>query len=601
MAKSRALSPKQQLLRQLVQPVKRPLLLAWALSALATLALIGQCYALASVFANLLMAVHHGLAQNSGQILLADNAVWLGMLAICMLLRVLLHTVRQWLAQNAGWQVAANLRQRIMQRLAQLGNERTRFGSDGSLASQVINQTDALADYVSRFYIQRYVVASTPLLLLLAAATQSLVATGVMLLTAPLVPIFMILIGSATAKKSAEQFAALAQLGGRFLDWLRGMPTLQRLSATQQARTDIAAAAEAYRNRTMAVLKIAFLNSAALELLSALAIALLAVYLGLGLLGLLPWQKGVVPVDYHAALFLLLLAPEFYAPLRQLGADYHIKAQAEGALDSLLPLLDDKTTSVHATANALHNPPNATPPTLILDDVTCQMADGRTRLAPLSLTIAARQRVAVIGASGSGKSTLLQILLGFCQYTGQITVKWQAENATDAADDGPLNLNSLNFTTLNKDAWRAQVAYLSQNTSLLPMSIADNLRLVKPHASDDELQTVLQAVELWELIARLPQGLATPLAEHGRGLSGGQLRRLAIAQLLLQDAPLWLLDEPTEHLDPETATHINSLLARITYGKTVLWVSHQPERLPSLDGVMTLAAPSVHAVVKVED
>ena len=133
------------------------------------------------------------------------------------------------------------------------------------------------------------------------------------------------------------------------------------------------------------------------------------------------------------------------------------------------------------------------------------------------------------------------------------------------------------------------------------MSIADNLRLVKPHASDDELQTVLQAVDLWELIARLPQGLATPLAEHGRGLSGGQLRRLAIAQLLLQDAPLWLLDEPTEHLDPETATHINSLLARITYGKTVLWVSHQPERLPSLDSVVTLAAPSVHAVARVGD
>ena len=484
-----------------------------------------------------------------------------------------------------------------MQRLAQLGNERARFGSDGSLASQVINQTDALADYVSRFYIQRYVVASTPLLLLLAAASQSLVATGVMLLTAPLVPIFMILIGSATAKKSAEQFAALAQLGGRFLDWLRGMPTLQRLNATGRAQTDIAAAAEAYRNRTMAVLKVAFLNSAALELLSALAIALLAVYLGLGLLGLLPWQKGVVPVDYRAALFLLLLAPEFYAPLRQLGADYHIKAQAEGALDSLLPLLHDHANAATSVvASALSHPPNATPPALKLDNVTCQQVDGRTRLAPLSLTIAAGQRLAVIGASGSGKSTLLQILLGFCHYTGQITVTWHTNHRTDNKTTETSAGYQLNFTELNKDAWRAQVAYLSQNTSVLPISIAENLRLVKPHASDDELQSVLQAVALWELVARLPQGLATPLAEHGRGLSGGQLRRLAIAQLLLQEAALWLLDEPTEHLDPKTAAHINALLARITRGKTVLWVSHQPERLPPLDGVITLAAPSVQAV-----
>ena len=177
-------------------------------------------------------------------------------------------------------------------------------------------------------------------------------------------------------------------------------------------------------------------------------------------------------------------------------------------------------------------------------------------MPPISFEIAAGERVALVGESGSGKSTLLQVLLGFCDYQGTVLI------------------NQQDFALVDKNSFRHQVAYLSQNTTLLPMSIADNLRLANPTATDKELQSVLQTVQLWDLIQRLPKGIDTLLGERGSGLSGGQQRRLAIAQVMLQDAQFWLFDEPTEHLDSDTAMGIHTLLEQVTAGKTVLWVTH---------------------------
>ena len=392
-----------------------------------------------------------------------------------------------------------------------------------------------------------------------------------MLLTAPLVPIFMIVIGKATAKKSAAQFHAMAQLSGRFLDWVRGLPTLQRLGAVSIASEDIDRSADAYRRRTMDVLKVAFLNSAALELLAALSIALLAVYLGFGLMGILPWQKDAVAVPYQQALFLLMLAPEFYAPLRQLGADYHVKAQAEGAAKSLVPIL----AVPNPNAGGKTQLTLSQAPSISLQEVLVTTAEGRRRLAPISMDIGVGERVALVGESGSGKSTLLQVLLGFSDF------------------DGYIGFNGQDFAELDKVHLREQVAYLSQQTALLPMSIADNLRLTNANATDAELQQVLNTVQLWPLIERLPNGINTVLGERGSGLSGGQQRRLAIAQLLLQDANLWLLDEPTEHLDSDTAAHIHALLEKVTQGKTVFWVTHDVKALPWLDKQLSFGQASV--------
>ena len=559
-------SAVNQTLRHYAAMAKRPIYMAWGLSVVSTLLLIVQSWLIAAIFADWLTQItHHRPATD----VFFDYLPWL---LGCLLLRPLLHFCKDQLALDAGLQVASILRKTLVEKLAQVGAARDQYGSDGGLASMVIEQCDALTGYVSRFYLQRLIVVTTPIMLLVAAATQSWIATLILLLTAPLVPVFMVLIGHATARKSRQQFAAMAQLSGRFLDWLRGTATLQRLDAVGHASQDIDASAEAYRMRTMSVLKIAFLNTAALELLAALSIALLAVYLGFGLIGILPWQKNTVPVPYQSALFLLLLAPEFYAPLRQLGADYHVKAQAEGAIAELSPLLAfssaENTKANHFLLTA--------PPAIDADNIWVNHQQ-RTRLAPLSFTIAAGERLAIVGQSGSGKSTLLQIFLGFCAYQGDIFIDNQ------------------NFNTINSTQFRHQIAYLSQQTMLLPMSIADNLRLPNPTASDDKLWQILTQVGLKPLIKALPNQLDTQLGERGSGLSGGQQRRLAIAQLLLQDAHLWLLDEPTEHLDSDTAAEINGLLQQVTRGKTVLWVTHDATNLPwlnrqiSLDIVSTLA------------
>ena len=559
-------SAVNQTLHHYAAMAKRPIYMAWGLSVVSTLVLIVQSWLIAVIFADWLTQIaHHRPATD----VFFDYLPWL---MGCLLLRPLLHFCKDRLALDAGLQVASILRKTLVEKLAQVGAARDQYGSDGGLASMVIEQCDALTGYVSRFYLQRLIVVTTPIMLLVAAATQSWIATLILLLTAPLVPVFMVLIGHATARKSRQQFAAMAQLSGRFLDWLRGTATLQRLDAVGHASQDIDASAEAYRMRTMSVLKIAFLNTAALELLAALSIALLAVYLGFGLIGILPWQKNTVPVPYQSALFLLLLAPEFYAPLRQLGADYHVKAQAEGAIAELSPLLAfasaEKTKANHFLLTA--------PPAIDADNIWVNHQQ-RTRLAPLSFAIAAGERLAIVGQSGSGKSTLLQIFLGFCAYQGDIFIDNQ------------------NFNTINSTQFRHQIAYLSQQTMLLPMSIADNLRLPNSTASDDKLWQILAQVGLKPLIKALPNQLDTQLGERGSGLSGGQQRRLAIAQLLLQDAQLWLLDEPTEHLDSDTAAEINGLLQQVTRGKTVLWVTHDATNLPWLDRQISLDIASTLA------
>ena len=559
-------SAVNQTLRHYAAMAKRPIYMAWGLSVVSTLVFIVQSWLIAVIFADWLTQIaHHRPATD----VFFDYLPWL---MGCLLLRPLLHFCKDQLALDAGLQVAGILRKTLVEKLAQVGAARDQYGSDGGLASMVIEQCDALTGYVSRFYLQRLIVVTTPIMLLVAAATQSWIATLILLLTAPLVPVFMVLIGHATARKSRQQFAAMAQLSGRFLDWLRGTATLQRLNAVGHASQDIDASAEAYRIRTMSVLKIAFLNTAALELLAALSIALLAVYLGFGLIGILPWQKNTVPVPYQSALFLLLLAPEFYAPLRQLGADYHVKAQAEGAIAELSPLLAfESAEKTKANLFVL-----TAPPAIDADNIWVNHQQ-RTRLAPLSFAIAAGERLAIVGQSGSGKSTLLQIFLGFCAYQGDIFIDNQ------------------NFNTINSTQFRHQIAYLSQQTMLLPMSIADNLRLPNPTASDDKLWQILAQVGLKPLIKALPNQLDTELGERGSGLSGGQQRRLAIAQLLLQDAQLWLLDEPTEHLDSDTAAEINGLLQQVTRGKTVLWVTHDATNLPWLDRQISLDIASTLA------
>lgn len=273
-------------------------------------------------------------------------------------------------------------------------------------------------------------------------------------------------------------------------------------------------------------------------------------------------------MPYAGALFILLLAPEFYAPLRQLGSDYHAKAEAEGAIEELLPLLEQQTWQ-HPGKQPLQL---TAAPAINLHQVCITAQNGRIRLPSTSLQIAAGERVGLHGASGSGKSSLLLALLGFVPYSGRIQVKQRSL------------LDSL------RSDWHQQLGYLSQQPNFKRGSLAENLRLANPTASEHALYDALQAVDLLALVEKLPQGLNTPLGERGLGLSGGQLSRLAIAQLLLRDAHVWLLDEPTAHLDPDTSAIIHALLEKLSVGKTLILISHQWQGLQWLDRHLDLHA-----------
>lgn len=539
-------------LKATFSPVKKIIMVTWLLDMLSVMVLVGQVCVLVWIFNGWLM-------QFLGQPTAELTNFWqnLTLLAICMLIRIVLGYVRDYLLSNIGLKIASQTRLKLLNKLTTLGLARRYFGSDGVLASKIIDEPDHLLGY-ARFEVQKMTSVSTPLLLAGCIAFYSKTAAVILLATAPFIPILMAIIGIATARKSREQMDALAQLGGRFLDWIRGANTLTRLGATDIASADIAKSSENYRYRTMQVLKIAFLNSMALEMISAVSIALVAVYLGFGLLGKLPWSEGVILTNYQTALFILLLVPEFYAPLRRLGAEYHVKGQAVSCAKAIAPILNFKQKKQGAKILTLKNPVG-----FELKNLTVFGDDGRLRLSPTNAVFQMGKRTAIIGKSGLGKSTILQVLLGFGDYEGDVIL-------TDEKQ-------SINYQELDLIHLRQNFGYLSQSAYLLPLTIAENLKLAKSDASDDEMIAALKNVQLWQIIEKLPDGIHTKLTEHGGGLSGGQGQRLAIAQLLLQDANIWFLDEPTEHLDKKTAKNIKNLLLELSQNKTVIWVTHDTD------------------------
>lgn len=539
-------------LKATFSPVKKIIMVTWLLDMLSVMVLVGQVCVLVWIFNGWLMQF---LGQPAGEL----TNFWqnLILLAICMLIRIVLGYVRDYLLSNIGLKIASQTRLKLLNKLTTLGLARRYFGSDGVLASKIIDEPDHLLGY-ARFEVQKMTSVSTPLLLAGCIAFYSKTAALILLATAPFIPILMAIIGIATARKSREQMDALAQLGGRFLDWIRGANTLTRLGATDIASADIAKSSENYRYRTMQVLKIAFLNSMALEMISAVSIALVAVYLGFGLLGELPWSEGVILTNYQTALFILLLVPEFYAPLRRLGTEYHVKGQAVSCAKAIAPILNFKQKKQGTKILTLKNPVG-----FELKNLTVFGDDGRLRLSPTNAVFQSGKRTAIIGKSGLGKSTILQVLLGFGDYEGDVIL-------TDEKQ-------SINYQELDLIHLRQNFGYLSQSAYLLPLTIAENLKLAKSDASDDDMIAALKNVQLWQIIEKLPDGIHTKLTERGGGLSGGQGQRLAIAQLLLQDANIWFLDEPTEHLDTKTAKNIKNLLLELSQNKTVIWVTHDTD------------------------
>jgi len=387
----------------------------------------------------------------------------------------------------------------------------------------------------------------------------------ILLFTAPLVPFFMMLVGWGAEAAGRAQLGELARMSGHFADRIKGLGLL-RLYGRGEAELDgVAAAAEGVRERTLKVLRIAFLSSTVLEFFASVSVAMVALYLGLSYLGLMSLHAAVPTLG--AGMFCLLLAPEFYAPLRRLAAHYHDRANALAAAAEVERLLGElpAAAAVEDAAPAARAPElleQHAPPVVVRNLVLRPLGASHDVVQQLSFQIEAGQRLALVGPSGSGKSTLLEALAGWLPpREGSIVLR-----------PGP------------------EVGYAGQRPYLFHGSIADNLRLADPGVSDARLHAVAEAAQVMRFAAHLPDGLDTVIGERGFGLSGGEARRIGLARLLLRDPQLLLLDEPTAFLDPDTEAALLQTLAAFARDRAVVIATHSDTAMRWADTRLVLTA-----------
>jgi thiol reductant ABC exporter CydD subunit len=469
------------------------------------------------------------------------------------------------IAQRSSARAKSQLRIALLERVARLDSTGSVAGGTGDLVTLATRGVDALDEYFARYLPQLLLAVIVPAAVLVVVASSDWVAAAIIAITLPLIPLFMALVGATTRGRTDRQLQSLQRLSGHFLDVVAGLPTLKifgRAKAQAQAVRDMT---DRYRRTTMATLRLAFLSSLVLELLATISVALVAVAVGLRLL------SG--HVDFRTALFVLVLAPEAYLPLRLLGANFHASAEGMSAAAQVFEVLE-KPERPRGTMKQVPDPA-----------VTGLRVEGlrvvyRGRSEPalrgVSLTVEPGELVAVTGPSGCGKSTLLGVLLGFV-----------------LPDSGSVRVGDVDLSELDPDAWRAQLAWVPQRPHLFATSIADNLRLGRPSAPPADLDRAVADAGLDGVVAKLPRGLDTRLGERGAGLSVGERQRVALARAFLRDAPLLLLDEPTANLDGDTEAEVLAVVRRLAQGRTVVLVAHRPALAAMADRVVSFERASV--------
>ena len=466
---------------------------------------------------------------------------------------------------KAGSAVRQAIRELVLTRLARLGPAYIQRRPAGSWASLLLEQIEDMQEFFSRYLPQMAIAVFIPLVILVAVFPVNWAAGIILLGTAPLIPLFMILVGVGAADANRRNFQSLARLSGHFLDRLKGLRTLQLFMRTQAEGEAIRDASEDFRERTMEVLRLAFLSTAVLEFFAAIAVALVAVYFGFSYIDHLNFGNYGAKVTLFTGLFVLFLAPEFYAPLRELGAHYHAKAQAIGAAEQLLEFLEAEV-SEPASGSA---PFQADGPIRVeARALEVLSAEGKVLVGPIDFTLEAGTRTALVGISGAGKSSLVNALLGFAPYRGSLRV------------------NGQELAELDMSQWRLQLGWLSQNPQLFHASLRDNLLLARPTASDAELEAALVRAQAWEFAKE--KGFDYPVGDQAGGLSVGQAQRLALARTLLKSTQLMVLDEPTASLDRHSERAIMSTLEDAAKGQTLLMITHRLDQLSQMDNILVL-------------
>ncbi len=494
---------------------------------------------------------------------LPDVQPWLLALLALALARSVLIWGSEVAANQVAGRVKTDLRERLVAHLMELGPSYASGERTGELTNTVTEGVEALDAYFSQYLPQLALAALVPLAILAFVFPLDPLSGVVLLVTAPLIPFFMMLIGNAADALTRKQWGALSRMSAHFLDVLQGLTTLKALGRSREQINTIAEVSEQFRGTTMGVLRVAFLSALALEMLATISTAVVAVQIGLRVL--------YGHLGFEEAFFVLLLAPEFYIPLRMLGTRFHAGMSGVAAAGRIFAVLE---TQPAVTAGGRTDIPADVWPAGVLrfENVSYAYDGGqRPALHGVELTIEPGTYTALVGRSGAGKSTVVHLLLRFAEPTwGQILL-----------GDEPLR-------ALAPAAWRRQIAWVSQRPHLFNASVLENLRLARPEATLDEVIWAAEQAHADGFIRELPQGYNTAIGERGARLSGGEAQRIALARAFLKDAPLLLLDEATANLDPEHEQLIQQSMARLLRGRTALIVAHRLSTVTRADRIVVL-------------
>ncbi|GKX56093.1 cysteine/glutathione ABC transporter membrane protein/ATP-binding protein [Leminorella grimontii] len=493
---------------------------------------------------------------------------------LLLIATVALRAVLVWLREQAGFIYGATIRQSIRQqvlnRLEALGPAWIQGKPAGSWATMILEQIDDMQDFYARYQPQMMLAVTVPLLILAAVFPINWIAGLILFVTAPLIPIFMALVGMGAAEANRRNFIALARLSGNFLDRLRGLDTLRLFHRAEAETEQIRQASEDFRSRTMDVLKLAFLSSAVLEFFASVSIAVAAVYFGFSYLGELNFGHYGTPVTLFAGFLVLILAPEFFQPLRDLGTYYHAKAQAIGAAETLETFLNAETDAAPAAAEKKASLNISDNVTLQATNLEILSPDGHPLAGPLSFSLSPGHKVAIVGHSGAGKSSLLNLLLGFLPYRGSLTV------------------NGTELKALSAEQWRQNLSWVGQNPHLPERTLRENITLSSPDASEEQIAQAVRRAYVDEFLPRFPEGLETEVGDGAARLSVGQAQRVAVARALLSPCYLLLLDEPTASLDANSERLVMAALNDAAERQTTLLVTHRLEDTARFDEIWVM-------------